>query len=151
MLLLHLKALVWTVYVAGGRPMAEQIASVLRLGEIPDTLAQVRDTHLGDVLRQVLAKITDIEDRERLAAALEKTPNSQASVIYRNMVIEVGHYVTAQQVEGVPVDCYGVVYHIGEKEVSVLFRTVDRTLLDRQVRSFEVIPVYTLTISETDA
>ena len=128
--------------------MAEQISSVLRLGGIPDELAQLRNTHLGDVLRQVLAKITAQEDRERIAAALEKTPDSQASMVYRNMVIEVGHYVTAQEVEDVPVDSCGVVYHIGEKEISVLFRVVGQPLQDCQVRPFEVIPVYTLTITD---
>lgn len=149
--LLNLKALVWTVFVSPGDSVQNMILRVLREGGISSEESDLQDTHLGDGLRIILQRFPQNEDREALAKALSRVHLSQASVISENRLIEVGHYVQAESVPNVPEDCYGVVHYIDEQAIEVIFSPRQGNLLVRRALPFEVMPVYTLTISELDS
>ena len=147
--LLYLKALIWSVFVSYTGSTVAAIVQCLRDGTIPE-YPEFLDSHLGDSLRFILESLPRQEDRELIACGLEKVKQSQPSIIYRNMVIEVGHYVTTREAMGdVPADCPGVIYCLEASTISVLFRKPDGTLVDRKVHPFQVMPVYTLTIPES--
>ncbi|MBD3265740.1 hypothetical protein GF373_03655 [bacterium] len=147
--LLYLKALIWSVFVSYTQSTVMAIAHCLREGEIDEGFNEFRDTHLGDGLKYILDTLPNQEDREHVAAALDVVKESEASLIYQNMVIEVGHYVTAKDaIADVPPNSPGVVYCLKHNKISVLFRKPDKTLSPQTVHPFQVMPVYTLTIPD---
>ncbi len=94
--LLYLKALIWSVFVSYSNSTVAAIAECLREGVVSDAYPEFRDTHLGESLRFLIGSIPSEDDRRQLAACMEQVKSSSASMVYRNMVIEVGHYVTAK-------------------------------------------------------
>lgn len=150
--LLYLKALIWSIFVSYTNATVSSIVACLREGRVLDEYPEFKDTHLGEGLRFILENIVRQDDRDRLADCLEHVKESEASIIYRNMVIEVGHYVTSNEVmDDVPVHCPGVVYCLKSNLISVVFYKADKTLSAKQVRPFQVMPVYTLTIPEPNS
>lgn len=150
--LLYLKALIWSVFVSYSPSTVTAIGRCLREGRVLDDYPEFKDSHLGDGLRYILADLPDSGDRERLAESMTHVKQSAASTVYQNMVIEVGHYVTAKEgVEGVPEGAPGVVFCIEGNSISILFRLKEKRLVAKTVRAFEVLPIYTLTVSDDDA
>ena len=146
--LLYLKALIWSVFVSYDNSTVKLIAQALRDGTTGDH-PQFKDSHLGDGLRLILDFVPQPDGREILASCLEQVKGSEPSLIYQNMVIEVGHYVTAKDaIADVPPNSPGVVYCLKQGKISVLFRKPDKTLSPQTVHPFQVMPVYTLTISD---
>ncbi|MFH1738409.1 MAG: hypothetical protein ABIH23_05330 [bacterium] len=149
MVLLYLKALIWSVFVAYGERTVLAIVSCLKEGAVREDDPELSETHLGDGLRFLIHHLPGPQDRETLAKALQKVKNSRPSLVYRNMVIEVGHYVTSREdIADIPVDRYGVIYRVEENQVCVLFRLTDGTLADRKVHPSQITPLYTLTVGE---
>jgi hypothetical protein len=147
--LLYLKALIWSVFVSYTKSTVLAISLCLRDGELKEGFPEFKDTHLGDGIRHILGELPNTADRETLAAALEQVKDSEASLIYQNMVIEVGHYVTAtDEIGDVPMNSPGVVFCLRDKKISVLFRKADKSLSLQTVYPFQVMPVYTLTIPD---
>ena len=147
--LLYLKALIWSVFVSYTNSTVVSIEQCLREGKVLDEFPEFQDSHLGESLRYIIETLPTPEDRECLASCLENVKESTPSMIYQNMVIEVGHYVTAKTaIYDVPADCPGVVYCLHSPTISVLFRKPDGTLASKKVHAFQVMPVYTLTIPE---
>lgn len=150
--LLYLKALIWSVFVSYSQSTVNAIVHCLREGRILDDYPEFNDSHLGECLRYILNELPDAECRESLANALLEVKDGAASTIYQNMVIEVGHYVTACDcLTDLPPECHGVVYRIENSIINVLFRLPDKRITARRVHSFEVMPVYTLTVSDDNA
>ncbi|MEW6234929.1 MAG: hypothetical protein AB1656_06040 [Candidatus Omnitrophota bacterium] len=150
--LLYLKALIWSVYVSYKDSTVALIAQCLREGSAGENYPEFRDSHLGDCLRTIIQSLPRTEDRNALAACLQKVKSGEASMVYRNMVIEVGHYVTAREtIEDVPENCYGVVYFLASAKIDVLFRKPDGTLSAQCVFPFQIMPVYTLTVPDITA
>ncbi len=148
--LLYLKALIWSVFISYTDSTVAAIVHCLREGHVGDEFPEFKDTHLGEGLRFLIQSLTKTEDRELLASCLSHVKKSDSSMVYRNMVIEVGHYVTSQHtIEDVPADCAGVVYCLSHSMISVIFRKPDGTLSDLKLHPFQVMPVYTLTIPES--
>ncbi len=149
MFLLYLKALIWSVFVSYSESTVKAIVHCLREGRILDDYPEFQNSHLSEGLRFILKELPGGEDRERLADALSHVKDGSASTIYQNMVIEVGHYVTANDcLTDLPEECPGVVYKIEGQTVNVLFRLPDKRLQPKKVHSFEIMPVYTLTVSD---
>ena len=149
MILLYLKALIWSVFVAYGERTVQAIVSCLEHAAVREDDPELSETHLGDGLRFLIHHLPGPKDRETLAGALQKIKNSRPSLVYRNMVIEVGHYVTSREdITNVPVDRYGVIYRVEENQVCVLFRLTDGRLADRKVHPSQITPLYTLTVGE---
>jgi len=147
-LLLYLKALVWSVFVSYTEETITQLSDSLKKGKVQD-LPSLRDSHLGKCLQYLVDQLPTTEDRVLLADALHQVKQSEASIVYRNMVIEVGHYVTAEQpIDEVPDDCPGVIYRIQDKKIDVLFCLPNLSLVSKSVHPFQVMPLYTLTIGE---
>ncbi|RJP27786.1 MAG: hypothetical protein C4527_12525 [Candidatus Omnitrophota bacterium] len=147
--LLYLKALIWSVFISYTDSTIAAIVQCLRAGQVGDEFPEFRDTHLGEGLRFLISALPREEDRVLLASCLGQVKKSESSMVYRNMVIEVGHYVTAQSALGdVPSDCAGVVYCLNPSSISVIFRKPDGTLSDKQVHPFQVMPIYTLTVPD---
>lgn len=147
--LLNLKALIWSVYVAYTPGTVEVISRALDEGVVDESFPEIRETHLGQGLRFLLRELPDEEDRRKLSLCIPKVKSSQPSLIYRNMVIEVGHYVvTETALDEVPYDCHGVVYCLDRNMVHVLFRLQGKKLAVKSVLPFQIMPVYTLTIPE---
>ena len=147
MVLLYLKALIWSVFVAYGERTIGAVARCLDSGEVAGDDPELGETHLGDGLRFLIQHLPAAEDRAILADALGKVKHSRPSVVYRNMVIEVGHYVMAREnIPDVPVDRYGVIYQVEANQVSVLFRLPDGHLADRTIHPSQITPLYTLTV-----
>ncbi len=147
---LYLKALIWSVFVSYEDSTVHLIARCIREGNTGESYAEFRDSHLGDGLRVILQHLTDQQERDRLADCLEKVKQSEAAMVYRNMVIEVGHYVTAKEGIGdVKEDDYGVIYCLDSSRIWVLFRTEEGKLVDTEVFPFQIMPVYTLTIPDS--
>lgn len=150
--LLYLKALIWSVFVSYSQSTLNAIVHCLREGRLLDDYPEFNDSHLGECLRYILNELPDAECRETLANALLQVKYGAASTIYQNMVIEVGHYVTAgDHLTDLPAGCHGVVYRIEGSVINVLFRLPDKRITAKRVHSFEVMPVYTLTISDDNA
>ncbi len=150
--LLYLKALIWSVFISYTDSTVGSIVHCLREGWVGEEFPEFRDTHLGEGLRFLIDSLPRIEDRELLASCLEQVKKSDSSMVYRNMVIEVGHYVTSRtSIKDVPSDCAGVVYCLDSSMISVVFRKKDGTLSDCRVHPFQVMPIYTLTIPESSA
>lgn len=149
MVLLYLKALIWSVFVAYGEKTINSIAQCLDSGNVSGDDPELGATHLGDGLRFLVRHLPTPDDRKTLAEALQNVKNSHPSVVYRNMVIEVGHYVMAREnIPDVPIDRYGVIYRVEENQVSVLFRLPDGQLVDRTIHPSQITPLYTLTVGE---
>ncbi len=149
MILLYLKALIWSVFVAYGERTVAAIIDCLVRGKVNEDDPELSETHLGDGLRFLIQHLPGPRDRELLAGALKKVKNSRPSLIYGNMVIEVGHYVRAREsIPEVPVDRFGVIYRVEENQVCVLFRLEDGKLVDRKVHPSQITPLYTLTVGE---
>lgn len=147
--LLYLKALIWSIFVSYTNATVCAIISCLREGRVGDEYPEFQDTHLGESLRFIIRSLPRAEDRSLLADSLNQVKTSQASMVYRNMVIEVGHYVTAMEPIGdVPSECPGVVYCLKEGHISVVFYKPDGTLSAQRVHPFQIMPVYTLTIPD---
>ncbi|MDX9752538.1 MAG: hypothetical protein RBU29_01170 [bacterium] len=147
--LLYLKALVWSVFVSYTQATVMAIAHCLREGEVKSGFPEFQDTHLGDGLRFLISALPQAADRQRVAAALEEVKGSDASLIYQNMVIEVGHYVTAKDtLQDVPTNAPGVVFCLKNNTISVLFRKPDQSLSVQTVHPFQIMPVYTLTVPD---
>jgi len=150
--LLFLKALIWSVYVSYKDSTVALIAQCLREGNTGENYPEFRDSHLGDCLRTIIQTLPREADRTTLADCLQKVKSGEASMVYRNMVIEVGHYVTAKETIGdVPENCYGVVYFLSSAKIDVLFRQSDGTLSVQCVHPFQIMPVYTLTVPDITA
>ncbi|MFB3788441.1 MAG: hypothetical protein ACE15F_18945 [bacterium] len=147
--LLYLKALIWSIFVSYTNATVCAIVNCLREGRVGDEYPEFKDTHLGESLRFIIQSFPRPEDRTLLADALEKVKSSQASMVYRNMVIEVGHYVTAvEPIGNVPSHSPGVVHCLEAGLISVVFYKPDGTLTVHRVRPFQIMPVYTLTIPD---
>ncbi len=147
--LLYLKSLVWSVFVSYTEETVMQIAESLKEGDLQDVPAY-QNTHLGKCVQYFIEILPQAEDRIRLAESLQMVKQSEASFVYRNMVIEVGHYVTADQtIDEIPEDCPGVTYRIHGKKIDVLFCLPNNSLVAKRVHPFQVMPVYTLTIPES--
>ncbi len=147
--LLYLKALIWSIFVSYTNATVCAIVNCLREGRVGDEYPEFKDTHLGEGLRFIIQSLPQAEDRNRLADSLEKVKSSQASMVYRNMVIEVGHYVTAVAPIGdVPGECPGVVYCLESSYISIIFYKPDGKLSAQRVLPFQIMPVYTLTIPD---
>lgn len=152
MFLLYLKALIWSVFVSYSPSTVNAIAHCLREGRILDDYPEFQDSHLGEGLRYILKELPDAESRAVLADALSQVKDGAASTIYQNMVLEVGHYVTANDcLTDLPEGCHGVVFRIDGQIIDVLFRLPGQGMISKRVHSFEVMPVYTLTVSDDDA
>lgn len=150
--LLYLKALIWSVFVSYSKSTVNAIVHCIREGKVLDDYPEIHDSHLGECLNYILNELPDSECREELANALLQVKDGAASTIYQNMVIEVGHYVTAGDcLTDLPDGCNGVVYRIEGDVINVLFRLPEKRLHAKQVHSFEVMPVYTLTVSDDNA
>ena len=108
--LLYLKALIWSVFVSYTNTTVQHLAEALNKGSISGDHPELQDTHLGICLRYFLAELRT----HRSGASSRKhsiRSGKPPSLIYKNKVIEVGHYViTAQPLEQVPDNCYGVVH-----------------------------------------
>lgn len=146
--LLNLKALIWSVYVSYSDDTVAKICTSLNDGTVDSACAELNDTHLGKGLKIIMQAIEGTQDRALLAKSLSETQSSEASIVYRNMVIEIGHYVTPVAISGLPDTCHGVVSHIDSRMVDALFLLPNRTLVKKRVHPFELCPVYTLTISD---
>lgn len=147
--LLYLKALIWSIFVSYTPSTVSAIASCLRERRVLDAYPEFQDTHLGEGLRFIIERLRRPEDSELLAQCLEHVKESLPSAIYRNMVIEVGHYVISQQTIGdVPENSNGVVYCLESKSIDVVFLKPDSTLSAQRVHPFQIMPVYTLTVSD---
>jgi hypothetical protein len=150
--LLYLKALIWSIFVSYAESTVSSIAQCLHQRQVLEEYPEFQDTHLGDGLRFILDRIKTQEDCDLMASCLEKVKQSEPSIVYRNMVIEVGHYVTANNDIGdVPEDCAGVVYCLSSDIISIIFLKPDGSLSEKQVHPFEIMPVYTLTIPDTNS
>lgn len=150
--LLYLKALVWSIFVSYSNTTVELIVRCLRQGEISNESPDFQHSHLGLSLKFIVGKLPRLEDRECLARCLERVKLSDTSLIYRNMVFEMGHYVTTLEKLGdVEEGCAGVVYYLKDSRIAVIFRKEDQTLSAHEVIPSQVLPVYTLTIPETSA
>jgi len=150
--LLYLKALVWSIFVSYTPSTVSAIASCLRERRVLSEYPEFQDTHLGEGLRFIIERLKRPEDCELLAQCLEHVKESLPSSIYRNMVIEVGHYVTSQQTIGdVPENCNGVVYCLESKTIDVVFLMPDSSLSAQRVHPFQIMPVYTLTVSDVNS
>jgi hypothetical protein len=149
MTLLYLKALIWSVFVAYGEQTISAIVECLDSGRVFNDRPELVDTNLGDGLRFLIQRFPDSKDREILAAALRNVKHSRPSLVYRNMMIEVGHYVMSREgITDVPIDRYGVIYQVEADRVHVLFRLPDGHLMDCTVHPSQVTPLYTLTVGE---
>jgi hypothetical protein len=149
--LLYLKALIWSIFVSYTPSTVSAIASCLRERRVLDEYPEFQDTHLGEGLRFIIERLHRPEDAELLAQCLEHVKESAPSAIYRNMVIEVGHYVTSQQVLGdTPENCNGVVYCLQSNTIDIIFLKPDGTLSAQRVHPFQIMPVYTLTVSDVN-
>ncbi|MBI1390775.1 MAG: hypothetical protein GC154_20290 [bacterium] len=149
--LLYLKALIWSVFVSYSKSTVSAIGHCLREGRVLDQYPEFKDSHLGDGLRYILTELPGEADRILLAESLKQVKASEASTIYQNMVIEVGHYVSAKEWLGdAAPESRGVVYCIDNGVISVLFSLPGRRLVAQPVRAFEIMPIYTLTVSDTD-
>ncbi|MBN2326150.1 MAG: hypothetical protein JXR73_03280 [Candidatus Omnitrophica bacterium] len=147
--LLYLKALIWSIFVSYTPSTVSAIASCLRERRVLSEYPEFQDTHLGEGLRFIIERLQRKEDCDLLASCLETVKKSAPSIIYRNMVIEVGHYVTAKQPLGdVTEDCAGVVYCLESEMIHVIFLKPDSTLSDQKVHPFQIMPVYTLTVPD---
>lgn len=147
--LLYLKALIWSIFVSYKDSTISIIIQCLREGSFGEHYPELKDTHLGDGIRLILESLPREEDRILLATSLERVKQSEPAMVYRNMVIEVGHYVTLKAKTGdVPENCYGVVYCLKSSQIHVLFRKTDGTLSDQCVHPFQILPVYTLTVPD---
>ncbi|MGI6457336.1 MAG: hypothetical protein ACOX5R_17200 [bacterium] len=145
--LLYLKALIWSVFVSYTNTTVQHLAEALNKGSISGDHPELQDTHLGICLRYFLAELQDPQERRILSEALYQVRESLPSLIYKNKVIEVGHYViTAQPLEQVPDNCYGVVHCLQEQRIHALFRCPQKHLIPAIVHPFQIMPVYTLTI-----
>jgi hypothetical protein len=117
---------------------------------INEELKEFKDTHLGKGLRYLLSEIAEPNDRLRLSDSLREIKQSMPSLVYQNKIIEVGHYVVAaQNLEGIPENCYGVVFRLEPAKIHVLFRISGKRLVPAVVRPFEIMPVYTLVVPES--
>ena len=149
MVLLYLKALIWSSFIAYGERTIQAIVQCLSSGRVSDDDPELIETHLGEGLQFLIHRLPDPRDRDTLAAALGKVKHSRPSLVYRNMVIEVGHYVMSREgIAQVPVDRYGVIYRVEQNQVGVLFRLLDGHLVDRMVHPSQVTPLYTLTVGK---
>jgi len=150
--LLYLKALIWSVFISYTPSTIAGIVACLREGRVGDEYPEFKDSHLGEGLRFIIQSVPRPADRDILASCLEKVKGSLPSIVYQNMVIEVGHYVTAVDPIGdVPVHSAGVVYHLETAMISVVFRKGDGTLSAQRVRPFQIMPIYTLTVPDPTA
>ncbi len=150
--LLYLKALIWSIFVSYTPSTVSAIASCLRERRVREEYPEFQDTHLGEGLRFIIARLERVEDCELLACCLEQVKQSDSSMIYRNMVIEVGHYVTAKESIGdVPEDCAGVVYCLESVMIHVVFLKSDNTLSAKRLHPFQIMPIYTLTVPDPNS
>lgn len=147
-ILLNLKALVWSVYVSFPKETTEHICQSLRDGTIVADSPELDDTHLGKGLRIIMQAVSRPEDRALLAEGLQHVPTSEASIVFQNKVIEIGHYVTPVGISGLPGSGCGVVTHIDSRMVEALFLLPNRSLARKRVHPFELSPIYTLTVSD---
>lgn len=150
--LLYLKALIWSIFVSYTPSTVSAIAACLREGRVLDAYPEFQDTHLGEGLRFIIERLKRKEDHALLASCLEHVKESVPSIIYRNMVIEVGHYVTANEpIADVAEECAGVVYCLESDMIHVVFLKSDDTLSAQRVRPFQIMPVYTLTVRDLNS
>lgn len=148
--LLYLKALIWSVFVSYTDDAAGDIRHVLLAGGMDAAGGGLRESHLGRGLAFLLERFGRAEDRELLAHSLALVKQSDPSLVYRNMVFEIGHYITAKEpLGGVPENCPGVIRSLKPGSVSALFLKPDGTLEACEVFPDQVMPVYTLTIPES--
>ena len=149
MVLLYLKALIWSVFVAYGERTVQAIVQCLSAGRVSNDDPELIETHLGEGLQFLIDHLPGPQDRDTLAAALKNVKHSRPSLIYQNMVVEVGHYVMAREgIADVPPDRYGVIYRIEDSQIDVLFRLQDGHLVRCTVHPSQVTPLYTLTVGE---
>ncbi|MGC9327557.1 MAG: hypothetical protein ACP5I1_07975 [Candidatus Hinthialibacter sp.] len=149
---LYLKALIWSIFVSYTPSTVSAIASCLRERRVLSEYPEFQDTHLGEGLRYIISRLHRKEDCDLLASCLETVKKSAPSIIYQNMVIEVGHYVTATQpLDDVPEDCTGVVYCLKSNSIYVIFLKPDNTISAQKVRPFQIMPVYTLTAPDPNS
>lgn len=150
--MLFLKALIWSVYVSYGKETIARIIQAVEDNQVPEDHPDFGSSHLGKCLNTILKSLPDETSRSHLAESLRQVRNSDASMVYQNMVFEIGHYVTAKEAVGeVPDDCPGVVYHISKGKISVLFRKEDQSFVPEIVYPDQILPVYTLTIPDPSA
>lgn len=150
--LLYLKALIWSIFVSYTPSTVSAIASCLRERRVLDEYPEFQDTHLGEGLRFIIERLPRQEDCDRLAECLEHVKDSAPSIIYRNMVIEVGHYITAkEQIGDVAEDCAGVVYCLETDMINAVFLKSDGSLSAHRVYPFQIMPVYTLTVPDPNS
>ncbi len=151
-LMLHLKALIWSIYVSYGKETVMRIVHAVEEGKVPEDHPDFHSSHLGICLKYILNHIQSGESLHHLAECLREVQGSETSMIYQNMVFEIGHYVSAKESSGtIPEDCPGVVYHIQRGKIQVLFKKPDQTLEPATRYPDELMPVYTLTIPDSSA
>lgn len=150
--MLFLKALIWSVYVSYGKETVVRIIHAVEDNCVPDDHPDFDASHLGKCLKTILNSLPDETSRNHLAESLRQVQGSDASMVYQNMVFEIGHYVTAKDAVGsIPDECPGVVYHIEKGKISVLFRKADQSFEPETVYPDQILPVYTLTIPDPSA
>lgn len=151
-LMLFLKALIWSVFVSYEKETVMRVIHAVEEGCVPETHPDFHDSHLGKCLKFILLNTPDETSRSHLANSLRQVQGSDASMVYQNMVFEMGHYVTAKEsFEHIADECPGIVYHIQNGKISVLFRKPDQSFEPLTVYPDQIMPVYTLTIPDPSA
>ena len=151
-LMLFLKALIWSVFVSYEKETVIQIIHAVEDGCVPEDHPDFHSSHLGKCLKFILQNTPDETSRTHLANSLRQVQGSDASMVYQNMVFEIGHYVTAKEnMAQIPDECSGVVFHIQNGKISVLFRQSDQSFEPLTVYPHQIMPVYTLTIPDPSA
>jgi hypothetical protein len=150
--MLFLKALIWSIYVSYGKETVARIINAVEENCVPEDHPDFDSSHLGRCLKTILNSLPDDASRNHLAESLRQVQSSDASMVYQNMVFEIGHYVCIKEtVNTVPENCHGVVYHISKGKISVLFRQADHSFVPETVYPDQILPVYTLTIPDPSA